>query len=201
MIPCPKATITAVSCARTSLLGPPSRHRPRPQPRPTCTSPNLRARAHTRTTLRSYARSRAQADWVAAIKGAQGKLARERQTQDLRRGSGGRHEDATVENAPLMMPDTERCQLCSKGFGLITRRHHCRACGRCVCATCSDGKIKNKRACFKCVAREKARRQSMMRVRSDPHLAGAGRKLFRKSLDGAEGALFMQSMPDLMYKV
>ena len=36
-------------------------------------------------------------------------------------------------------PDEEApvCQLCRVGFDLFTRRHHCRKCGRCVCAGCS----------------------------------------------------------------
>lgn len=30
-----------------------------------------------------------------------------------------------------------RCELCRVVFDLFERRHHCRACGRCVCGSCS----------------------------------------------------------------
>lgn len=31
-----------------------------------------------------------------------------------------------------------KCQLCEVSFGLITRRHHCRICGLCICNSCSN---------------------------------------------------------------
>jgi hypothetical protein len=31
------------------------------------------------------------------------------------------------------------CMICGGGFSLIHRRHHCRRCGRMVCATCAPG--------------------------------------------------------------
>lgn len=34
------------------------------------------------------------------------------------------------------------CTICMKKFGLLIRRHHCRACGRLVCGTCSTNKVK-----------------------------------------------------------
>lgn len=34
-------------------------------------------------------------------------------------------------------PNTKRCNVCSKSFSIIRRRHHCRKCGNCVCDTCS----------------------------------------------------------------
>ena len=33
--------------------------------------------------------------------------------------------------------DAPRCQLCKAEFHLLNWRHHCRKCGRCVCAECS----------------------------------------------------------------
>lgn len=33
--------------------------------------------------------------------------------------------------------DAPRCQLCKADFWLFNTRHHCRKCGRCVCADCS----------------------------------------------------------------
>lgn len=42
----------------------------------------------------------------------------------------------------IWVPDgrTEMCMRCGKFFGWRRRRHHCRLCGRCVCAACS-GKV------------------------------------------------------------
>ncbi|KAH8094682.1 hypothetical protein BXZ70DRAFT_947084, partial [Cristinia sonorae] len=40
----------------------------------------------------------------------------------------------------IWIPDgkTESCMRCGRTFGWRRRRHHCRLCGRCICATCSD---------------------------------------------------------------
>ncbi|KAJ7483408.1 hypothetical protein FB451DRAFT_1350552 [Mycena latifolia] len=40
----------------------------------------------------------------------------------------------------IWIPDekTEGCMRCGRTFGWRRRRHHCRLCGRCVCASCSD---------------------------------------------------------------
>lgn len=40
----------------------------------------------------------------------------------------------------VWVPDgrTGSCMRCGKAFGWRRRRHHCRLCGRCVCATCSE---------------------------------------------------------------
>ncbi|KAG2011267.1 signal transducer [Coprinopsis cinerea AmutBmut pab1-1] len=40
---------------------------------------------------------------------------------------------------PVWIPDgrTNECMRCGKLFGWRRRRHHCRLCGRCVCADCS----------------------------------------------------------------
>ena len=42
----------------------------------------------------------------------------------------------------IWIPDakTESCMRCGRSFGWRRRRHHCRLCGRCVCANCS-GKV------------------------------------------------------------
>lgn len=41
---------------------------------------------------------------------------------------------------PRWEPDeaTNECRRCSKRFGLLTRKHHCRRCGLVVCAACSQ---------------------------------------------------------------
>lgn len=40
---------------------------------------------------------------------------------------------------PIWIPDskTSSCMRCGRMFGWRRRRHHCRLCGRCVCASCS----------------------------------------------------------------
>lgn len=39
--------------------------------------------------------------------------------------------------APTWAADSAECMLCAKAFTLMFRRHHCRRCGRCVCANCA----------------------------------------------------------------
>jgi hypothetical protein len=52
--------------------------------------------------------------------------------------------------------DARDCSLCAAAFGLVTRRHHCRACGQVVCAECSPARVllggaKPERVCVRCV--------------------------------------------------
>ncbi|KAF8933528.1 hypothetical protein BGZ58_006280 [Dissophora ornata] len=65
-------------------------------------------------------------------------------------------------NAPVWVPDhsATRCMICSEEFGTIYRRkHHCRACGKVVCHSCSSRTILIKgthsekfgRACDDCI--------------------------------------------------
>merc|ERR1712190_285944 len=51
---------------------------------------------------------------------------------------GGKVGDA----APVWIPDQRvtMCQSCSTEFSLVSRRHHCRGCGKVVCAQCSASK-------------------------------------------------------------
>ena len=50
---------------------------------------------------------------------------------------------APIPGAALSPPkwtadkDAPRCELCKAPFGLFNWRHHCRMCGRCICAECS----------------------------------------------------------------
>jgi len=43
------------------------------------------------------------------------------------------------DSAPVWIPDERvtMCQTCSTEFSIVTRRHHCRACGKVVCSSCS----------------------------------------------------------------
>mmetsp|Transcript_128688 Transcript_128688/g.321021 ORF Transcript_128688/g.321021 Transcript_128688/m.321021 type:complete len:432 (-) Transcript_128688:198-1493(-) len=72
--------------------------------------------------------------------------------------------DSTVSEAPRVDVDcvweanTETCSICGSRFGIASRRHHCRLCGRCVCNACSPSKVRFgghfeelQRACTPCV--------------------------------------------------
>jgi hypothetical protein len=44
---------------------------------------------------------------------------------------------------PAWQPDAQvsQCPVCGRGFNFLYRKHHCRKCGRVVCATCSPHRI------------------------------------------------------------
>jgi len=48
---------------------------------------------------------------------------------------------AKEEIAAIWDPDGKQCVLCLKKFSLMTRRHHCRRCGRLVCHDCSKWRL------------------------------------------------------------
>ncbi|KAJ5180900.1 hypothetical protein N7492_004110 [Penicillium capsulatum] len=62
-----------------------------------------------------------------------------RQSQELGDGGGGL-VDMTM---PRWQPDSEvtSCPICGKMFSFWYRKHHCRKCGRVVCASCSPHRI------------------------------------------------------------
>jgi hypothetical protein len=49
--------------------------------------------------------------------------------------------------------DAQKCLNCSKNFGVITRRHHCRLCGRVFCAQCCEKSVRygGVRVCTPCL--------------------------------------------------
>ncbi|XP_067099116.1 zinc finger FYVE domain-containing protein 21 isoform X1 [Osmerus mordax] len=51
---------------------------------------------------------------------------------------------------PLWVPDKEcpRCMQCDAKFDFLTRKHHCRRCGRCFCDKCCSKKMALPRMCF-----------------------------------------------------
>uniref|UniRef100_T1JLM4 FYVE, RhoGEF and PH domain-containing protein 6 n=1 Tax=Strigamia maritima TaxID=126957 RepID=T1JLM4_STRMM len=66
------------------------------------------------------------------------------------------------KNAPVWIPDSRvtMCQSCIMPFTVTFRRHHCRACGKVVCATCSANraplqylKFQSARVCDECFFR------------------------------------------------
>ncbi|XP_042552769.1 zinc finger FYVE domain-containing protein 21 isoform X2 [Dipodomys spectabilis] len=51
---------------------------------------------------------------------------------------------------PQWVPDKEcpRCMQCDTKFDFITRKHHCRRCGKCFCDRCCSQKVPLRRMCF-----------------------------------------------------
>ncbi|KAK7805891.1 hypothetical protein U0070_009105 [Myodes glareolus] len=51
---------------------------------------------------------------------------------------------------PQWVPDKEcpRCMQCDAKFDFITRKHHCRRCGKCFCDRCCSQKVPLRRMCF-----------------------------------------------------
>ncbi|KAG5857701.1 hypothetical protein ANANG_G00022180 [Anguilla anguilla] len=51
---------------------------------------------------------------------------------------------------PQWVPDKEcpRCMQCDSKFDFITRKHHCRRCGKCFCDKCCSKKVALPRMCF-----------------------------------------------------
>lgn len=51
---------------------------------------------------------------------------------------------------PQWVPDKEcpRCMQCDAKFDFITRKHHCRRCGKCFCDRCCSQKVSLRRMCF-----------------------------------------------------
>jgi len=66
--------------------------------------------------------------WVRAVQDA------------IEQATGGRILNAK-DAAPVWEQDTSACTVCEAHFTFIFRRHHCRACGRCVCDKCSKNRM------------------------------------------------------------
>ena len=61
-------------------------------------------------------------------------------------------EVKSIGNCALWVPDSasDKCMMCGKPFGTLTRRHHCRQCGRLLCGDCTSWKMDTSRACPEC---------------------------------------------------
>jgi hypothetical protein len=80
---------------------------------------------------------------------------------DLQRLTQGSDQGTAGFVAPVWQTDksSSGCQLCSRGFTLTRRRHHCRICGKLVCNSCSPHRLviasidkkKKVRVCNACV--------------------------------------------------
>ncbi|KAJ2160311.1 hypothetical protein GGF46_002357 [Coemansia sp. RSA 552] len=117
------------------------------------------------------------AGWLAALSRAILKQRSARETLQMDRSLKRRivqarrstmmHFPRVAENfdAPVWDPDesSNRCYICFRDFTLFMRRHHCRACGKIVCNSCSRKNIvfvdpasaetKEGRGCDQCIAR------------------------------------------------
>lgn len=77
---------------------------------------------------------------------------------DVRRGASSSSALLQPLSPQGWQIDTPACSICSHAFGLCNRRHHCRFCGKCICSTCSGGRVraessgKLQRACINCIA-------------------------------------------------
>ncbi len=60
----------------------------------------------------------------------------------VRGALAGEGPTLTVTPPSKWQPDTPTCGLCTRDFGLARRRHHCRVCGNCVCASCSPFELR-----------------------------------------------------------
>ena len=106
--------------------------------------------------------------WIGAIRGAATVLMADeidigngRRSFQIRKGTSGYEQPVSGRIAPMWQPDsaTKKCTLCTRKFGLLRRRHHCRSCGRVVCDVCSGSRHillhinrrKPQRVCDRCV--------------------------------------------------
>ena len=74
---------------------------------------------------------------LAELEDVNAKLEQEAGMNDVRRRST--MMSSTTQFGLPMIPDEEadNCMVCNAEFGIWTRKHHCRSCGRVVCAACS----------------------------------------------------------------
>ncbi|CAN8001167.1 unnamed protein product, partial [Ixodes hexagonus] len=84
-------------------------------------------------------------EWITALNEAiEDNIHRKSSFHVLRKeGSQSSSSSELGHVAPLWIPDQRvtMCQLCTSGFSFTHRRHHCRACGKVVCAACSANKM------------------------------------------------------------
>lgn len=83
--------------------------------------------------------------------------------------ASGSDTERLGEKAPIWVPDgrVTMCQECHTEFTLLTRRHHCRACGRVICGICSSceaplkwNDYKAARVCYTCLEELKKSKSS-----------------------------------------
>ena len=87
-------------------------------------------------------------EWLEALNSAIEDHVSRKATFNTNAASNGADAHAAEEaakignSAPVWIPDRRvtMCQNCAVEFTVLVRRHHCRACGKVVCATCSANK-------------------------------------------------------------
>ncbi|XP_014675141.1 PREDICTED: FYVE, RhoGEF and PH domain-containing protein 6-like [Priapulus caudatus] len=88
-------------------------------------------------------------EWIVAIAPAVIENAEKRSTFKTSRTTMAKRsiyeKDGSVKlgtKAPIWIPETRvtMCMMCTCDFGVRSRRHHCRACGKVVCSTCASNK-------------------------------------------------------------
>ncbi|KAH9363544.1 hypothetical protein HPB48_005923 [Haemaphysalis longicornis] len=97
------------------------------------------------TTKRSFILSASspeeREEWISALNTAiQDNIHRK---SSFHEGSQSSSSSELGREAPVWIPDQRvtMCQLCTSGFTFTHRRHHCRACGKVVCAACSAHRV------------------------------------------------------------
>ncbi|XP_012935914.1 uncharacterized protein LOC101863251 [Aplysia californica] len=85
-------------------------------------------------------------------------------------------ENLLGEMAPLWVPDSAvtSCMVCDAQFGMVTRKHHCRCCGKVICKSCckkmtlSFMKGDKQRVCVACYAVVESRRNECKSISFEP---------------------------------
>ncbi|XP_077495973.1 uncharacterized protein LOC144106898 isoform X2 [Amblyomma americanum] len=84
-------------------------------------------------------------EWLSALnKAIEDNIHRKSSFHVLKKeGSQSSSSSELGREAPVWIPDQRvtMCQLCTSGFTFTHRRHHCRACGKVVCAACSSHRL------------------------------------------------------------
>eukprot|EP00794_Sanderia_malayensis_P006103 gene6103-6807_t len=105
-------------------------------------------------------------DWMNAISGViqdyetkRGSLLKQFMEEDAKKDAEKTKSMKIGECAPVWVKDEDvtMCMLCAVRFSFLSRRHHCRSCGRIVCDNCSKYKARLaytnnevKRVCYVC---------------------------------------------------
>lgn len=56
-------------------------------------------------------------------------------------GKPSPYDSVASQRTASWQPDSDVCQSCRGRFTFATRRHHCRECGSCICASCSPFRV------------------------------------------------------------
>jgi hypothetical protein len=108
-----------------------------------------------------------------------------RSAQRLSQASPRRANTATARSKTNWQPDTPECSLCNVSFTLLRRRHHCRACLRCVCSSCCPTALPGVlRLCVNCLTPKEQDKSPIV---------------FASSLGAARGTLSEKGMCCLLF--